>query len=1289
MKRLLLILCILFAFVGTAEAAKYVRSGASGNGSDWNNAYGSLPATLTRGETYYIADGSYGSYTFNTPASGSQYITIKKATIADHGTGTGWSDGYGDGVATFGGLIFSTGYYIFDGMKGEGASDLPGYVEYGFQVKHTAGGDNDKLFNFTSSSASNIVIRHVESAFSNTPSSGTWYKGMDVIYSYGTNISFEYCWLHDGGRVIALILDSNFTFDHCVLERNAQAQRAMKWNPDEHSEIVMVRSGVNNFTLRYSFIRDWRSTGGIIFYDNNKNAKVYGNVFTQSGTYTESDANGVLNGLTAGTGSTVVVYNNTFANINYGCSLLTMGSYSSRTVKNNMFYSCKSNGGKNNAAIDGTITHNWFYDSGSAGTSVQLGSSDPFVNRAGKNFRLKVATDSGDTGIGTEYKTDPDGKTRGLDGVWDRGAYEFVGGGAEDRDYAGNINKIPSASLPCSTNPRNVTHGLTSLEPAVCKWGTGSPAGSTMAQRFNNLPNTYPSTSNNTVHSFTESLECGANYTRYFVCRDLAYPPNYMDAVDRIDFSIQVEAVNSPPQMSNPKPAGETFECGANVDLSVQAVDEDQPVTCRFDSVDTTFANMRYTFDYEAPPIPTPSITQPLTINLTNRRYFDDGTGKAVLLAGSHTWCGIQGVEDWCDTGDTPKYFSDFLDYVKSYGHNFIRLWTNNSTVGWFPYAVNRPGPGTAPMDGGKKFNFTSHNQDYFDMLYAKVAEAQSKGIYVSVMLFGTGVEMRDDDDWTYSSWMENNNINDALAAAFDSHGYSFYTTNASALEIQKLFVKKTIDTLNDLDNVIWEIINEPELSRASTWIQGMVSYIRSYEATKSKQHPIWWSSSGWGESDLITINSTADIGGVGNDPTFHWLTFSSTSDINNYNKPVIWDNDHIIGCIPDKDEPAVRTGIWKAFTRGLMPIHMDAYNTNVDPNMGWECTNTGSIRTLWDTIRRSLGKIVDYAYKIDLKNMPPSTTVSSTTFALASPGKEYFIYSPTKTNITVALSGITGTFAVEKYDVDTGNVSTSTDIEGGATRTITPPGNGSFTVWLKLRESVHTGHHATLTSPACGMSYTYYSRCIDGKNNANTTSQVHTFTVSGGSVPLGTQFITPLDCSRTGPMVDALPYPLYPYWVMWTTEADHGEVMCQFMIGEEGTYRLYQLTHAVDSGKDSLFLKVDDTGGREDAYIYDFHPGETYPISSLGYAYVYANLRGNGTEDSPQYRPALWHFTPGLHSITFYGREAFAGFGRFRFECIDCGASAAAKGLMIIDGDGVGTVGVNRTYDKGRFGLF
>src|SRR5574337_727949 len=77
-------------------AAHYIRQGASGTAcSDWGaNACNALPSTLVRGDIYYIAGGSYSGRTFSTPESGTALITIKGATIADHGTDVGWSDGY-------------------------------------------------------------------------------------------------------------------------------------------------------------------------------------------------------------------------------------------------------------------------------------------------------------------------------------------------------------------------------------------------------------------------------------------------------------------------------------------------------------------------------------------------------------------------------------------------------------------------------------------------------------------------------------------------------------------------------------------------------------------------------------------------------------------------------------------------------------------------------------------------------------------------------------------------------------------------------------------------------------------------------------------------------------------------------------------------------------------------------------------------------------------------------------------------------------------------------------------
>src|ERR1700754_1598691 len=55
-----------------AQAANhYIRAGSTGaqTGNDWSSAWPALPSTLVRGDTYYIADGTYSGRTFSTAAS--------------------------------------------------------------------------------------------------------------------------------------------------------------------------------------------------------------------------------------------------------------------------------------------------------------------------------------------------------------------------------------------------------------------------------------------------------------------------------------------------------------------------------------------------------------------------------------------------------------------------------------------------------------------------------------------------------------------------------------------------------------------------------------------------------------------------------------------------------------------------------------------------------------------------------------------------------------------------------------------------------------------------------------------------------------------------------------------------------------------------------------------------------------------------------------------------------------------------------------------------------------------
>ena len=88
-----LLLLVLLFLPSLANAANhFVRQGATGSGSgaDWSNAYTALPAPLGRGDTYYMAAGSYSGRAFSTPASGTTVITIKTATVADRGSRHGY-----------------------------------------------------------------------------------------------------------------------------------------------------------------------------------------------------------------------------------------------------------------------------------------------------------------------------------------------------------------------------------------------------------------------------------------------------------------------------------------------------------------------------------------------------------------------------------------------------------------------------------------------------------------------------------------------------------------------------------------------------------------------------------------------------------------------------------------------------------------------------------------------------------------------------------------------------------------------------------------------------------------------------------------------------------------------------------------------------------------------------------------------------------------------------------------------------------------------------------------------
>lgn len=425
----LLVLALAGFQIGFASS-HYVRASATGSksGADWTNAYTDLPVRLNRGDTYYLAAGGYGPHTFND--SGSSVITVKRATAADHGTNTGWSDSY-VGQAIFtptapfdvykGTLTFSTGNYTVDGNGCTTATTGCGIVidntwphSYAQSIRATG-------------AVSNFTFKYLEikgagmDAFYD--SGGAMTQWESLIYLNGASIVFiQNCYLHDSNS--AHIKTQGVTT--MTVERNIVARNGGN-TIHNHGE-SWAEDSSSNVTIRFNEFQDTQGTA-VLGIGLNKGTSdawlVYGNVFMyhRGNPYRRTGVdNGIMSAVTGGRITNSVFYNNDVINVpGYSTRIDVQSSNgSSIIVKNNIWYSCS---GANHAAAKGVIaTYNYYSGTNHfAEMGEQVTSIDPFVAWASGNYRLSAATNVW-TPLSSPYDTDPAGITR----TSSRGVYEYV-----------------------------------------------------------------------------------------------------------------------------------------------------------------------------------------------------------------------------------------------------------------------------------------------------------------------------------------------------------------------------------------------------------------------------------------------------------------------------------------------------------------------------------------------------------------------------------------------------------------------------------------------------------------------------------------------------------------------------------------------------------------------------------------------------------------------------------------------------------------------------------------------
>jgi hypothetical protein len=425
-----------------------------------------------------------------------------------------------------------------------------------------------------------------------------------------------------------------------------------------------------------------------------------------------------------------------------------------------------------------------------------------------------------------------------------------------------------------------------------------------------------------------------------------------------------------------------------------------------------------------------------LHVSPTNRRYFENASGQIVYLTGSHTWSNLQ------DNGtvDPPASFnySAYLDFLESHHHNFFRLWAWEQSKWTAEIAADywiTPGPflrtGTAnALDGKPQFDLTQFNQAYFDRLRSRVQDAGARGIYVSVMLFdGWSVAQKGgltlNNPWKGHPFNAANNIN-GIDGDTDHDGQGLETQtlgNPDVTAIQDAYVRKVIDAVGDLDNVLYEIDNEGDPT-SRDWQYHMIQVIRDYEATKPKQHPIGMTPMwpGGFQSDLLASSADWIAAPEGN------LETPGTAD---GSKVLISDTDHLCGICGST------SWVWKTFLKGQNPILMDGYD-GAAIGLGAEDYNASD--PVWELIRKNLGYSRDYALRLDLKSAVPHGDLvlsESIGYCLAKPGSQYLVYLPTGGSVTLNLSAVTGTLSVEWLNPATGDIVLAGTVGGGSSVTV------------------------------------------------------------------------------------------------------------------------------------------------------------------------------------------------------------------------------------------------------------
>jgi|WetSurMetagenome_2_1015567.scaffolds.fasta_scaffold00002_38 hypothetical protein len=406
----------------------------------------------------------------------------------------------------------------------------------------------------------------------------------------------------------------------------------------------------------------------------------------------------------------------------------------------------------------------------------------------------------------------------------------------------------------------------------------------------------------------------------------------------------------------------------------------------------------------------------------------------------------------------------DYIKYLKRLrldGMNYTRLFSGTyfERSGSFGIEKNSlaPAPGRALLPwqrstepgavcGGNKFDLGKWNEAYFARLKSFVSEASDRGIIVEISLFSSIYGY-----WDIQVWNRSNNI----SIKEDIRKDNVHTLdNGMVLSYQESFVRKIVKELNEFDNIIWEIQNEPWSDHTVTvavkseyyskedfadpggewrnvidvadekslaWQSKIASFITDEEGKLSKKHLIAQNFCNF-YFPVTEVNPSVSV------MNFHYAYPVVIEQNYGYNRVISFDETGFAG----SSDLTYRKQAWNFIMAGGGIFNNLDYSFATGEEDGTALNKAPGGGS--SELRRQLKVLSDFINSCPVVRMKPNKNViiqspGVFTRALSDPGKYYAIYADKGGRCDLRLTIPGGAYSVEWVDTFDGSVIRSSTI--------------------------------------------------------------------------------------------------------------------------------------------------------------------------------------------------------------------------------------------------------------------